>query len=102
MNTNYTNMIRSPFIGELVISYKRETLSAKIFELDELEYNRFSVFFNQQIADMGPSHMLISKRVAKDEYNWVCEDKSCVQDEELARLVGNEIDKFLANTFRQF
>ena len=86
------------FLAELVIPYKKETLSARIDRLDSLEYNRYSIFFNQQIADIGPSHMLISKRVAEGEYHWVCEDNSFVQDEELARLVGNEIDKFLTNT----
>jgi hypothetical protein len=82
--------------SELVISYKRETLSAKVCKLDNLQYNRYSVFFNQDISDIGPSHMLISKRVTSAAYSWVCEDKSIVLDEDLARSVGMEIDRLIS------
>jgi len=85
------------FIGELVVSWKRETLSAKVSQLDNLEYSRYSVFFNQEIEDIGPSHMLISKRLVNKDYKWVCEDKSTLQDEELAGAVGLKIDELFGN-----
>jgi hypothetical protein len=91
----YENDNQNQFLTELVISYNRETLSARIEKLDSLIYSRYSVFFNQQLPEIGPSHILISKRVVLDEYKWVCEDKSAMQDAELAQLVGKEIDRYL-------
>ena len=82
---------------ELVISYERETLSARILRLDNLEYSRYSVFFNQQLTNDGLSHILISKRIVDHEYKWVCEERSWIQDEELAVKVGQEIDRYYAN-----
>jgi len=84
----------------LVISYKSETLSAKVIRLDNLLYNRYSIFFNQQITDIGPSHLLISKRVNQNEVTWVCEEMSVIQDEELAQLAGQEIDRFFEYAHR--
>jgi len=84
----------------LVISYKSETLSAKVIRLDNLLYNRYSIFFNQQITDIGPSHLLISKRVNQNEVTWVCEEMSVIQDEELAQLAGKEIDRFFEYAHR--
>ena len=78
--------------NELIISYHRETLSARVYMLDNLSYNRYSLFFNQQLTDIGPSHLLISKRVTEYDYMWVCEETSVIQDDELAQLAGNEID----------
>ncbi len=83
---------------ELVISYERETLSARVLRLDNLEYSRYSVFFNQQLTDLGLSHILISKRMVGLEYKWVCEEKSWLQDEELAVKAGQEIDRYYSNS----
>jgi hypothetical protein len=85
-------------LGEFVISYHRETLSARIVRLNSLEYTRYSIFFNQVLTEVGPSHILISKRVVIDEYKWVCEERSSIQDEELSWLVGREIDKYFQQT----
>ena len=85
-------------LGDFVISYHRETLSARIERLNSLEYTRYSVFFNQALAGVGPSHILISKRVVANEYKWVCEERSSIQDEELAQLVGREIDRYFQQT----
>ena len=82
------------FNFDLVISNQRETLSARVVMLDDLHYNRYSVYFNQQVSDIGPSHMLISKRLVDNEYRWICEEMSIMQDEELATGVGAEIDRF--------
>jgi len=81
-------------LGEFVISLHRETLSARIERLNSLEYTRYSVFFNQVLTEVGPSHILISKRVVIDEYKWVCEERSSIQDGELAQQVGQEIDRY--------
>jgi len=81
-------------LGEFVISHHRETLSARIERLNSLEYTRYSVFFNQVITEVGPSHILISKRVVIDEYKWVCEERSSIQDGQLAQQVGQEIDRY--------
>jgi hypothetical protein len=86
--------MKDQFFSELVISHKRETLSARVIRLENLDYHRYSVFFNQEVAEIGPSHMLISKRVDRENYRWVCEERSSIQDEELAQLVGNEIDRY--------
>ena len=91
MLTDHTNFV-------LVISYERETLSARIMKLDNLEYSRYSVLFNQQLTNDGLSHILISKRLVHHEYKWVCEERSWIQDEELAIIVGNEIDRYYSNT----
>ena len=93
-------MLENLYFTELIISYKRETLSARVFTLDNLEYNRYSIFFNQQLTDVGPSHILISKRIVDHEYKWVCEEMSSMQDEELAILVGEEIDRYSSQTIR--
>ena len=92
-------MIKSHTNFNLVISYERETLSARILRLDSLEYNRYSVFFNQQLTDDGLSYILISKRLVGHEYKWVCEERSWILDEELAVIVGAEIDRYYSNTF---
>jgi hypothetical protein len=83
------------FACEIVVSYYRETLSAKVKLLSDLHYNRYSVFFNQQLADIGPSHMIINKCVDEKGYGWWCDFRSMIQDHELAQLVGNEIDRTL-------
>ena len=83
------------FACEIVVSYHRETLSARVKLLSDLHYNRYSVFFNQQLVDVGPSHMIISKCVDQNGYGWWCDLHSMIQDDELAMLVGNEIDKSL-------
>jgi hypothetical protein len=82
-------------LGQLVISHKRGTLSARVIRLENLQYYRYSIFFNQPIAEIGPSHILISKRLINEEYKWVCEERSMIQDEELAQLAGAEIDNLL-------
>jgi hypothetical protein len=84
-------------LGEFVISHNRETLTARIERLNSLEYTRYSVFFNQLITEVGPSHILISKQVVYDEYKWVCEERSSIQDGELAQQVGEEIDRYFNN-----
>jgi hypothetical protein len=84
-------------LGEFVISHHRETLSARIERLNSLDYTRYSVFFNQLLIEVGPSHILISKRVVFNEYKWVCEEKSSIQDSELAQQVGEEIDRYFNN-----
>ena len=68
--------MENEFIGEVVIANSQQTLSAKIIRLENLSYNRYSIFFNQSMVDVGPSHMLISKRVANDGFRWTCEKKS--------------------------
>jgi hypothetical protein len=88
-------MKKKLFFSELVISRSPETLSARVCRLENLEYNRYSVFFNQEVASIGPSHMLISKRVGLGGYRWECEEQSLIQDEELALQVGNEIERQL-------
>ena len=93
----YDDDNQNQFLGELVISYNRETLSARVEKHNSLIYSRYSVFFNQQLTDVGPSHMLISKRVVNHEFKWVCEERSSMQDEELAALVGSEIDRYYFN-----
>ena len=87
--------MKSEILGELVISHNRQTLSARVLRIDDLEYSRYSVFFNQPVAEIGPSHILISKRLVDSEFKWVCEDRSAIQDDELAELVGKEIDRYL-------
>ena len=88
-------LMLTSFLGELVVSYKRETLSAKVQLLDSDAHWRYSVFFKQQIVDVDPSHILISKCVVDGSIVWRCDDKSFIQDEELANAVGNEIDRML-------
>jgi hypothetical protein len=83
------------FPYQIVVSYARETLSASVKLLSDLHYNRYSVFFNQQLVDVGPSHMIISKCVNENGYGWFCDLHSMIQDGELARIVGNEIDNTL-------
>ena len=85
------------FIGEVVISNRPQTLSARVIRLQDLAYNRYSVFFNQPVVDIGPSHILISKRVINKDVRWVCEERSLLQDEDLAQRIGEEIDRFLTN-----
>lgn len=80
---------------QIVVSNPRQTLSAKVQLLDNLSYNRYSIFFNQQITEVGPSHMIISKRVSEHDYLWRCEEMSMIQDDELALSAGKQIDIFL-------
>ena len=87
--------MKNEFIGEVVISNRPQTLSARVVRLHDLAYNRYSVFFNQPVVDIGPSHILISNRVVNREVRWVCEEKSLLQDEVLAQRVGEEIDRML-------
>ncbi len=91
--------MKCELLGELTISNRRQTLSAKVFKLEDLAYNRYSIFFNQSIVDIGASHMIISKRVVHDKYRWTCEEKSVLQDDDLAISVGEEIDRLLTNRF---
>ena len=85
-----------PFAFDIVVSNPRQTLSARVQMLGNLTYNRYSVFFNQQLIEVGPSHMIISKRVTANDYLWSCEESSVIQDEHLAEKVGEEIDRFFA------
>jgi hypothetical protein len=87
--------MKTVILGELVISHKRQTLSARVIRLDDLAYSRYSVFFNQPVTEIGPSHILISKRLVNSEFKWICEERSAIQDVELAELAGNEIDRYL-------
>lgn len=85
---------------EIVVSNPRQTLSARVQLLDNLRYNRYSIFFNQQITEVGPSHMIISKHVSEHDYLWRCEEMSMIQDDELALSAGKEIDTFLTHLSR--
>jgi hypothetical protein len=87
--------MNNEFIGEVVIANCLQTLSARVIRLENLSYNRYSIFFNQSIVDVGPSHMLIRKCVVNDEFRWTCEQKSSMQDADLAISVGEEIDRLL-------
>jgi hypothetical protein len=87
--------MKSLLLGELVMSHKRQTLSARVIMMDNLDYSRYSIFFNQPVTDIGPSHILISKRLVSNELKWVCEERSALQDDELAELAGKEIDRYL-------
>ena len=84
------------FVFDIVVSNPRQTLSARVQVLGNLTYNRYSIFFNQQLTEVGPSHMIISKRVTANDYLWSCEESSVMQDQHLAEKAGEEIDRFFA------